>query len=282
MLCIPAMLVVAFAVYSLGYALVMSFNSNKGVLQGGFHFQGFENYIKALKNKELRQVIFNTVSYAFLTILVELAIGMVVSAALRRELRGSKFVKFCVILPMMIAPIASGTIWRWMFTDRYGVINYLLGLFGVEGPMWLTEKLWARAAVITISVWTAAPFVTLVLMAAINAVSKEVIEAAKIDGASNLQVYWNVIFPYLKPAITMILMIRIPDALKMYDLVYILTGGGPANSTQVISYYIYMKGFSSFKFAEASATAFILFVFIALFSVLFTKLVNGRSKGEVA
>lgn len=281
LLCIPALLVIAFAIYSLGYALVMSFNTNKGVLQGEFNFQGLDNYIKAFRNKELRQVIFNTVSYAFMTILVELGIGLLVSAALRRELKGSKFVKLCIIFPMMIAPIASGTIWRWMFADRYGVINYLLGLLGAEGPIWLSQKLWAKAAVLIVSVWTAAPFVILVLMAAINAVSREVIEAAKIDGASELQVYWNVIFPYLRSSVTMILLIRIPDALKMYDIVYIMTGGGPSNSTQVISYYIYTKGFTSFKFAEASATAFLLFLIIALFSVIFTKLVNRKAAQEV-
>ena len=238
LLCVPAMVIVAFALYTLLYALVMSFNTNMGVVQGHFEFAGFDNYIETLKSKEMRSVIGNTLLYAAATILVELGIGLLVSAALRKNVKGSGIAKVCIILPMMMASIASGTIWRWMFTDRYGVINYFLNFLHIDGPMWLSEKMAAKFAVLTVSVWTAAPFVILVLLASISSVSDDIIEAAKIDGANQFQAYWYIIFPHLRSAIAVILLIRIPDALKMYDIVYILTGGGPSNSTQVISYYV--------------------------------------------
>lgn len=279
LLCIPAFLVVAFAIYTLLYALVMSFNTNTGVLNGTFTFAGVDNYIKTLQNKEMLSVIGNTLLYAFATILVELVIGLVVSAAFRKNKKGSSIAKLCVILPMMMAPIASGTIWRWMFTDRYGIINHFLELIHIHGPMWLSEKIAAKFAVLIISVWTAAPFVILVLLASISSISNDIIEAAKIDGASNFQAYWYIIFPHLKPAISLILLIRIPDALKMYDIVYILTGGGPANSTQVVSYYIYNQGFKQLKFGEASAASFLLFIVIAVFTVIFNRLTNKKEKG---
>ena len=277
LLCIPAFLVVIFAIYTLAYAFVMSFNTNTGVLTGAFEFAGVKNYSKTLESAEMRGVIGNTLLYAVTTILVELGIGLIVSAALRRNLKGNKIAKVCIILPMMMAPIASGTIWRWMFTDRYGVINYFLGIFGIDGPMWLADKLAAKLAVLIISVWTAAPFVILVLLASISSVSEDTIEAAKIDGANNFQTYWYIIFPHLKAAISIILLIRIPDALKMYDIVYILTGGGPANSTQVISYYVYNQGFKQLKFGEASAASFLLFVVIAAFTIFFCLLYTSPS-----
>lgn len=278
LLCIPAFFVVSYAIYMLGYALVMSFNSNMGVLSGQYHFVGWDNYLKILESEEMRGVVGNTLLYAAATIFVELGIGLLVSAALRKNLRGSQAAKVCIMLPMMMAPIASGTIWRWMLTDRYGIVNHLLGFLGIDGPVWLADKLAAKFAVLLVSVWTAAPFVILVLLASISSVSDDIIEAARIDGADGLQVYWHVIFPHLRAAIAVILLIRIPDALKMYDIVYILTDGGPANATQVISFYVYNKGFTSLKFGEAAAASFLLFLFIAAFSVLFNRLVNRNKK----
>lgn len=280
LLCIPAFLIVSFAIYTLLYAFVMSFNTNRGVLGGTFDFAGADNYIKILQSKEMRSVIGNTLLYAAATILAELGIGLVVSAALRKNLKGSGLAKVCIILPMMMAPIASGTIWRWMFTDRYGIINYFLELLHIDGPMWLADKIAAKFAVLIISVWTAAPFVILVLLASISSVSEDIIEASKIDGANSFQAYWNIIFPHLKPAVGIILLIRIPDALKMYDIVYILTGGGPANSTQVISYYVYNQGFKQLKFGEASAASFLLFIVIAAFTILFNRIVSRKKKGR--
>ena len=259
--------------------LVMSFNTNMGVVQGHFEFAGFDNYIETLKSKEMRSVIGNTLLYAAATILVELGIGLLVSAALRKNVKGSGIAKVCIILPMMMASIASGTIWRWMFTDRYGVINYFLNFLHIDGPMWLSEKMAAKFAVLTVSVWTAAPFVILVLLASISSVSDDIIEAAKIDGANQFQAYWYIIFPHLRSAIAVILLIRIPDALKMYDIVYILTGGGPSNSTQVISYYVYNQGFKQMKFAEASAASFLLFLVIAAFTILLNQITKRRKGG---
>lgn len=281
LLCVPALLAVSFGVYTLLYALVMSFNTNMGVISGEFEFAGLDNYIETLQSKEMREVIGNTLMYAFATIVVELGIGLVVSAVLRKNVKGSGIAKVCIILPMMMAPIASGTIWRWMFTDRYGVINYFLEWFRIDGPMWLSEKIAAKIAVLTVSVWTAAPFVILVLLASINSVSDDIIEAAEIDGANSFQIYWNIIFQHLKPAIAVILLIRIPDALKMYDIVYILTGGGPSNSTQVVSYYIYNQGFKQMKFGEAAAASFLLFVLIALFTILFNSAIKWKRREQI-
>ncbi|MDO5345392.1 MAG: sugar ABC transporter permease [Lachnospiraceae bacterium] len=276
LLCIPAMLIVVFAVYALGYALVMSFNSNKAIMAGTYNFIGWNNYIKVFTNKDIRAAVGNTLLYAVCTICIELVIGLVVSAALRKNVRGSGIAKVCIILPMMMAPIASGTIWRWMLTDRYGIINHLLSFLNIQGPIWLADKIAAKAAVLMVSIWTAAPFVILVLLAAISGISDDIIEAARIDGAGDLQAYWYIIFPHLKSAVAVILLIRIPDALKMYDIVYILTEGGPANSTQVISYYIYNRGFTTLKFGEAAAASFLLFVFIAFFSVIANKLIQRK------
>lgn len=276
-LCIPMILVICFSIYAIGYAISVSFNDNKAFMMGAYKFVGFKNYLNALTNKTVRDTVWNTLYYCFFTVTVELALGLIVSNAMRRELPGTNIAKVGIVLPMMMAPVASGAIWQWMFTERYGVINNILAKIGITGPNWLGMPIPAKWAVIIVSVWGAAPFVILVLISAIGAIPKEVIEAAKIDGANDRQLYWRIIFPYLKPAISLILMIRIPDALRMYDLVYILTQGGPSNSTQVVSYYIYTRGFRTMKFGDASAAAFLLFIVIAIITLLANKLLRRKS-----
>lgn len=277
LLCIPAILVISFAIYSLVYALLISFNDNKAFMMGSYKFVGLKNYLNVLTNKTVRDTVWNTLYYSFFTVVVELILGLIVSNAMRRELPGTNIAKVGIVLPMMMAPVASGAIWQWMFTERYGVINNLLAKIGITGPNWLGMPIPAKWAVIIVSVWGAAPFVILVLISAIGSIPKDVIEAAKIDGANDRQLYWNIIFPYLKPAISLILMIRIPDALRMYDLVYILTQGGPSNSTQVVSYYIYTRGFRTMKFGDASAAAFLLFIAIAILTLVANKLLKRKS-----
>lgn len=277
LLCIPAILVIAFSVYSICYAFLISFSDNKSFMQGTFKFVAFKNYLNVLTNKTVRESVWNTLFYTVCTIGVELCVGLLVANAMRRELPGTNIAKVGIVLPMMMAPVASGAIWQWMFTERYGVINNLLAKIGITGPNWLGMPIPAKWAVIIVSVWGAAPFVILVLISAMGSIPKEVIEAAQIDGATDRQLYWRIIFPYLKPAISLILMIRIPDALRMYDLVYILTQGGPSNSTQVISYYIYQRGFRTMKFGDASAAAFLLFICIAVITLIANKLLKRKS-----
>lgn len=282
LLCLPTILALLLSVYTLAYALLTSLNTNSGYLKGEFKFAGLDNYIKVLNNSKAIGAMGNTILYVVCTIIIEIALALLVSAALRKQVTGTSIFKLLIIVPMMMAPVATGAIWKWMYSDRYGIINYCLDKIGLEGPSWLGMPIPAKFAILIVSIWSALPFSILILTAAIGAVSDGVIEAAKIDGATDLQVYWNIIFPHLKPSVLLILMIRIPDALRMYDLVYILTKGGPANSTQVVSYYIYQKGFGEMKFPEASAASFILFIFIIGVTCFMNFIVKERRKNNEA
>lgn len=279
LLCLPALPFIAFALYSILYAILMSLNSNDAILRGeGFHFVGLENYRATLGDSQFMGVMGNTFLFAACSIVIELILGLVISAALFKNLKGVSFFKVCIVLPMMMAPIASGAIWRWMFTDRYGVINRLLEIIGIKGPYWLGAAIPAKAAVVAVSVWGALPFSILILLAAMSNVSKDVLESACIDGANSAQAYWYIIFPSLKSSLFVILLIRIPDALKLYDIIYILTGGGPANATQTINYYIYQLGWKSMRFGDASAYSVLLLSFIVAFTLIMNKAFYRKKK----
>ena len=281
LLCLPALPFIAFGLYTILFAIVMSINSNEAILTGSaFNFVGFTNYHTALHDPEISSVMGNTLLFAACSIAIELTLGLLISAALFKNFRGTSFFKVCIVLPMMMAPIASGAIWRWMYTDRYGIINHLLGLVGVNGPYWLGANIPAKAAIISVSAWGALPFAILILLAAISSVNMDMLESARIDGANNMQTYWHIIFPCLRSSIFIILLIRIPDALKLYDIVFVMTGGGPANATQTISYYIYQKGWRAMNFGDASAYSVLLLIVIVALSLLLNRFFNRKKYAE--
>ncbi len=275
LLILPALLILlCISGYALGWALVMSFSSNKAVMQNSFDFVGFENYLSVLTAHDFSDAIVNTLRYCVCTISIEIFIGLLTAAKLSKGIRGTKLASLAITTPMMIAPVAAASCWLWMFSDGYGIINHFLSYLGIEGPLWLTYATEARWAVVIVSVWGAAPFAILLLYAAQTNISLDLFEAARIDGASDFQMYWYVTFPQLRSTLLMILLIRIMDSVKMYDIPHILTGGGPANATQFISEYIYRRSFDSYKFGESAAGSYIITVFVVVVSLIVNHLMR--------
>ncbi len=273
LLVLPAFLILlGISGYALGWAFTMSFSDNKAVMGNSFLFVGLENYAAVLTANSFTNAIVNTLRYCVCTIGIELFLGLLTAAKLSKNLRGSKLASLAITTPMMISSVAAASCWLWMFSDGYGIINHFLSCIGIEGPLWLTYATPARWAVVIVSVWGAAPFSILLLYASETGISPDLFEAARIDGASDFQTYWRVVFPQLRTTIVMILMVRIMDSVKMYDIPHILTGGGPANATQFISEYIYKRSFDSYKFGESAAGSYIITVFIVVVSLLISRM----------
>lgn len=261
--------------YALGWAFVMSFSSNGAVMKNGFSFVFLDNYLAVLKARNFDQAILNTLRFAVLTIGIELVIGLLTAAKLSKSMRGTRIFQLGITTPMMIAPVAAAATWLWMFSDGYGIINHALSGIGLSGPHWLTYAEPARWAIIIVSVWGAVPFAILLLYAAQTGIPTEMFEAAHIDGASDFQLYWRIIFPQLKATLMLILIIRITDAIKMYDIPHVLTDGGPANATQMISDYIYKRSFDDYKFGEAAAGSYLVTAAIVAITLTINKLMRG-------
>lgn len=254
--------------YPIGWTVWLSLNGNKTALRGVVDFVGFSNYIRIALNPDFQNALLQTISLTAVSFLLEAIIGLAVALALDRGLRGTKVFRAIVALPLMVAPVVGALAWRFMFAAGYGLINSVAHVFGQAGPLWFSNIWLARAAVIIANLWLALPFDILVLLAGLTNLPEEPLEAARVDGASPTQILFKIILPILKPVIAVILVIRIADAFRIFDVVYVLTGGGPANKTDVLSTFIYRQMFSAFDFSGGAAAAVLLVLVTSLVSLI--------------
>lgn len=177
-----------------------------------------------------------------------------------------------------MAPLVAALQWRWMLTDQYGVINNILSIFGLKGPIWLSKPDSAFWSILLCNVWLAVPFCVLNLVSGLLAIPDSYYEAAKMDGANMFQAFWYITLPQLKPTVLTILVIRMADAFRVFDSIYILTSGGPGNATEVISTYIYTTSFTKLEFSQGSAASFLELIVVGLASFALYRFM--RTSGE--
>lgn len=273
---LPSLIVMAATVlYPILWSLKISLYSSNGTLDNT-KFVGLHNYIHVINSSQFQSALWNTTGFVITTIILELVIGFSVALVLNRYLPGTKFFRLIFTLPLMIAPVVSGLQWRWLFADQYGIINYLLSLIGIKGPLWLASPWGAKSAVLIANVWLATPFVILVLLAALGSLPEELYEAARLDGANSFQVFRYITLPQLRPAILLILVVRLSDAFRVFDIVYIITQGGPGGSTEVLSSFIYKYTFSNLDFGGGAAASFIVMILIGIFSLIIFRVLRPK------
>ena len=268
----PACLVLLVIFFvTLVYAFAISISDSDAIINNSFKFVGLKNYFSVMTNSKFLAALGHTCFFVLTTITLEFIIGFVVALLLYREVAGSRVFRLIFAVPLMVAPVVSGLQWRWLFADQYGIINALMNKLGLEAPLWFTQVSTSWVTIIVANLWLATPFVILVLLAGLGGLSEELNEAASIDGANRTQTFFHIILPQLKPTILIILVIRLTDAFRIYDLVYILTGGGPGGGTEVLSTFIYKRIFSDWKFGQGSAAAFLVMLIICVLSFLCNK-----------
>lgn len=254
----PSMIImVAFAAYitiALIYLSLCNWNVNNPVPV----FTGLTNYINILKDKSFWRSLGRTFLYLFCTVTGEIVIGFFVAYMFNREIRGIRFLRTLILIPMAITPVVAGMFWKVMYNTNYGPINYFLSLIGIKGPAWIASDKTAFWSVLVVNVWQWMPFSFLTITAGLHSISKEVLEAAQIDGASGMQTLFRVTIPMMKQVLMTLVLLRAIEAMKAYDLVYVMTSGGPGEATQLLPFYIYTKGFTWFDFGYAAAMSLVL------------------------
>lgn len=274
---LPALAVMAVTVmYPILWSLKISFSSSDSVLTHVSKFVGLRNYIRVLSSTQFKSTLLNTCGFVVTTIILELIIAMCIALILNKSLPGTKAFRVIFTLPLMIAPVVSGLQWRWLFADQYGVINQILSKVGIEGPLWLASPWGAKMSILISNIWLAVPFGILVLLAALSSFPEELYEAARIDGARGSQIFRLITLPMLRPAFLTILVVRLSDAFRVFDIVYIVTQGGPGGSTEVLSSYIYKQTFTHLLFGEGAAASFIVMMIIIFTSYICFKLLRPK------
>jgi len=227
---------------------------------------GWDNFRLAFGNERVWSSLWTTLLFAAVCVSAEMALGIALALALEHKVRGMAFFRTLFILPMMIAPIAVGLVWRYMFDAQFGPINAALVLVGLEPKTWLADPTLAFAAIVIADIWQWTPFVFIMMIAALANVDSSVIEASRIDGAGWWQMTFRVKLPMVMHVIAITLMMRLIDAFRVLEVVYVLTFGGPGDSTEILSLHIYKTAFIGQQLGVASAISVLLLVVVALLS----------------
>lgn len=260
----PAVLILLFLViFPMVYSLGVSFCDWNLIKGEGWKFIGLRNYYYALfQDPYFRISLRVTLVYVLAVVGIELMLGLGIALLLNRPLSKIGFYRTALVIPSTMTPVVVGIMWRLLYNPELGTLNYFLELFGFKPLNWLGDPSLALPSVIMADVWEWTPFMALILLAGLQALPRDPFEAAIVDGASSSQVFRYVTLPLLLPTIVVAVLLRMMDAFKTFDLIFVLTKGGPGMSTEVLSYYTYRYGFKFFHIGQASALSYILLVII--------------------
>jgi multiple sugar transport system permease protein len=236
------------------------------------HFVGIRNFVRAWDDSIFWTAFGNTVFYTFWATVFKLALGMWLALLLNRHFRGMRLVRASMLLPFIVPTVLSTFAWRWMFDPTFSVLNWALyraGLITVKLPF-LSDGTWALWSAIVINTWRGMPFYAITLLAGLQTISPDLHEAASLDGANAWHRFWHVTWPLLKPVTIVVVVFSIIQTFADFQLIYVLTGGGPANSTHLIATYAYQIAVASGLLGEGAAIS--LFMFPVLFAVVWIQL----------
>lgn len=279
----PAVLtLLAVSIFPLCYSLLLTLHSWNLASQGGWKWVGLQNFkLIFTLDPFFKSSLWTTASYVFGTVAVEFLLGLGIALLISRTFKGQSLIRTLILLPMMTTPVVVGIVWRYMYNPELGLVNYLFSLLHLPQQVWLGATVTALPAVMAAEIWEWTPFVALVLMSALHSLPKEPYEAVAIDGGNAWQAFWYVTLPLLRPTILVVILIRLMDAFKAFDVLFVTTRGGPGISTEVLSLYTYRNGFKFFQMGYAAALSYVMLIFITLVSqFLVRSMMNSRERAR--
>lgn len=227
-------------------------------------FVGVQNYVELFKSHLFYKILNNTVVFALSTSILGVIIPLILASILNSKIRGSEFYKTAYFLPFITPMVVVGIVWAWIFDPNIGLLNQVLHIH----INWLYDSKFAMPALIIVSVWKLIGYNMIIFLSSLSAISQSMFEAAKIDGANSFQTFKNVTIPLLSPTIFFVVIITAISSFQVFDLIYLMTQGGPFDSTNVLVYAIYKNAFEYFNVGRASAIAYVLFVIILVLTLV--------------
>lgn len=258
------------------YDILVSLFDKSLKYKGFGNFVGLQNYIQDLKNDNFTGSIATTWKFTIGVVCLEFIFGLVIALALNSVRRGKNLMFTIIIIPMMITPIAVGLTWRLMLHSQLGIVNHLLGKLGLTGISWLGDPKYALGTVMFVDIWQNIPYMVLILMAGLVTLPREPYEAAAIDGANRFQTFFRLTVPMMMPTFAVVLLLRAIMSFKTYDLIYVMTRGGPGTATEVISYTIYNQAYRYLNTGTAASMSIYLVLMIVPIALFFLWLSKSR------
>ncbi len=242
---------------------------------------GLEAFGAAMVDEQVWVSIGITLAFVFLAITVEMVLGVGLALLLESPVRGMRLFRTAFVLPMMVAPICVGLIWRYMLDAQFGPINHLMSALGLPPQEWLASPWLAFGAMVVTDVWQWTAFVFIMVLAALQGVEASVTEASRIDGASWWQQIWMVKLPIIRPLLIVTLLMRMVDGFRGLEVIYVMTFGGPGMSTELLSLHIYKAAFVSQKLGHASVLSVLLLAIVTVLSIVILQLSNPLAKSKI-
>jgi multiple sugar transport system permease protein len=273
-LAVPVVLFVLFVLVPVGIAIVLSFTDY--AIVGDFEWIGVANYVRIFQDPIFWIALRNTAYYTALFVPLGVIVALGTAMLLNRRSGAVRVFRTLFYIPVISSTVATASIWFWLLNPQYGLFNVVLGWFGIDGPAWLYDSQWAMIAIVMMSVWAGFGANMLIFLASLQGVPSELVEAARLDGANAWQVFWHVTLPAISRTMFLVVTLLLIAAFQVFDQAYVLTKGGPGNSTLTLVYYIYDRGFGRLEMGYASALSFVLFLIILVFSLINARITNRR------
>ncbi|MEK5066340.1 carbohydrate ABC transporter permease [Cytobacillus sp. FSL R5-0596] len=272
----PVLLIFSlFLFFPVLFAFFMSFHQ-WGMI-GTPEFVGVENYVRLFKDPLFWISIKNTLIFS-LSVPLKVAIALFIAVLLNQKIRGLGFYRAAFFFPVVLSMVVVGLVWQWMFSPSYGFINYVLEKLGLPLQNMLIDSDQAMIVLIIVSIWKGLGSNLLLFLAGLQAIPSSVYEAAEIDGASSWQKFWHITVQLLKPTTLFVLIITLIGSFKIFDLAYVITGGGPGTSTMVLVHYIYQEAFQRFDMGYASAAAYVFFIILFILTLVQMRVFKSDSE----
>jgi multiple sugar transport system permease protein len=233
-------------------------------------YVGLDNFGFLLRDDRFWNAFYNTVYFTVISVSLELILGLSIATLLNRTFTGKGLMRSIILIPWAIPTVVSAKMWEWMYNSDFGILNYLLGV----NINWLGSAFWAMNSAIFMEVWKTTPFVALLLMAGLQTIDGDLYKSARVDGASGWYIFRRITLPLLTPVILIVLIFRTLDAFRVFDAIYVLTGGGPANTTETLSIYAYKVLFQTLQFGYGSTISIAIFICVGIITIIYVRLLR--------
>jgi multiple sugar transport system permease protein len=264
---VPALLVVG-AVIIFPWLFTVWMSAFDWTIGSVAHFIGFENYTKLATNQRFHEAILHTLYFTLLAVVVPLVVGTAAALIFHREFPLRGVLRSVFTMPMMATPVAVALVWTMMFHPQQGVLNYLLSLVGLPPSLWVYSPTLVIPSLVLVEIWHWTPLVMLIVLGGLAALPTEPYESARLDGASEWQLFRYITLPLLAPFLVVAAVIRTIDAVKAFDTIYVISQGGPGTASETINLYLYLQAFAFYNVGNASAVVVVFFVIILALALL--------------
>jgi multiple sugar transport system permease protein len=279
----PALIAITLlAGYPIVYSAFISLHKYSLKRPRIFDFVGLSNYVQLLNSSEFWMALWVTVQFTVLVVTLVVGLGIVFALLLNREFPGCGIIRALILVPWAIPPVVNGMMWQWIYDSKVGALNGLLMSLGLitEYRGWLSQPTSALLAIVWADVWNMVPLAVILLLAALQRIPNELYEAARIDGAGNFQLFRYVTFPWLAQALLVVLILQTMSAIRAFDVIYVLTAGGPGTATTTLTWKTYLTTFDSLDFGLGNAYAYMVSLLTLALALIYFRVLYRRGDFE--